>query len=104
MRTACCRVSDLPLAAELRASPELAGLPLAVTSGSRPRAELLAVSPEAAQRGVRRLDTVAHARAVCADMWPGIPILEASAKIVWIPDKRGECPNCGHISRSRRYG
>ena len=82
MRTACCRVPDLLLAAELRASPELAGLPLAVASGPGPRAELVAVSPEAAQRGVRRLDTVAHARAVCAELQVrrASPALEGAAR------------------------
>ena len=46
MRTACLLVPDLPLAAELRAHPALAGHPLAVAAGPEPRAELVAVSPE----------------------------------------------------------
>jgi protein ImuB len=68
VRTACCRVPDLPLAAELRANPEFADKPLAVASGAGPRAELVTVSPEAARRGVVRLATVAHARTVCAEL------------------------------------
>ena len=36
MRVACCLVPDLPLAAQLRAEPELAGLPLALGFGLGP--------------------------------------------------------------------
>ncbi|MBW2716742.1 MAG: hypothetical protein JRD03_11725, partial [Deltaproteobacteria bacterium] len=39
-RTACLLIPNLPLAAELRAHPELGGEPLAVASGRGPRAEL----------------------------------------------------------------
>ncbi len=60
MRIACLLVSDLPLAAELRAHPELRGVPLAIASGAGSRAELLAVSPEAARSGVRPFTTVVH--------------------------------------------
>jgi protein ImuB len=75
-RIACLRVSDLILAAELRADPELAGAPLAVTShpGSGPRraqtghSEIVAVSFEAAAFGVRPGQTLAHARAACAEL------------------------------------
>ncbi|MDJ0849264.1 MAG: DNA polymerase Y family protein [Myxococcota bacterium] len=82
MRVACCRVPDLPLAAELRAHPELAGRPVAVASGAGPRAELVAVSPEAAARGVRRLVTVAHARSICAELCVRVasPALERAAR------------------------
>jgi protein ImuB len=61
-------VPDLLVAAELRAHPELAGRPLAITSGQDARAEVLAVSPEAARAGVRRLSSAVQARAVCADL------------------------------------
>ena len=47
MRIACLRVADLALAAELRASPELHGHPVAIASGSDGRAEVVAASPEA---------------------------------------------------------
>src|SRR2546422_527029 len=49
MRIACARVADLPLAAELRAHPELRGRPLAIADGATARAELLCVSREAAR-------------------------------------------------------
>jgi protein ImuB len=65
-RIACALVPALPLAAELRAHPELAGLPLAIAAGPGPRAELVAVSPEAARAGVRPLTSVVHGRASCA--------------------------------------
>ena len=68
MRTACLLIPNLPLAAELRAHPEFTGEPLAVATASGPRAELVAVSPEAEQRGVRRAASVAHARAVCVEL------------------------------------
>ena len=68
MRVACCLVPDLPLAAQLRAEPELAGLPLILASGTGPRAEIIGVSPEAERRGVRRRGSVAHARALCSEL------------------------------------
>jgi len=81
-RVCCCLVPDLPLAAELRASPELAGRPVVVASGPGPRAELVAVSPEAAERGVRRLTSVTHARTVCAELCVRVasPALERAAR------------------------
>ncbi|HTY16370.1 MAG TPA: hypothetical protein VMH82_01445 [Myxococcota bacterium] len=63
---ACLIVPDLPAVAELRAHPELAGLPLAVVSESGPRATVLSVSPAAAHAGVRRGSAIAQARSVCA--------------------------------------
>ncbi len=65
-RIACLLVPALPLAAELRAHPELSGRPLAIAAGSGPRAEIVAVSPEAARAGVRTLTHVVHGRATCA--------------------------------------
>ena len=65
-RIACLLVPALPLAAELRAHPELAGRPLAIAAGPGPRAELVAVSPEAERAGVRALTSVVHGRAACA--------------------------------------
>ena len=53
MRIACLLIPDLPLAAELRAHPEWAGRPLAIAAGPGPRAEIIAVSPEAARAGAR---------------------------------------------------
>ena len=66
MRVACLRVADLLRVAELRAHPELAGRPLAIAAGSGPRAELVAVSPEAARQGVRTGNSAVHGRAACA--------------------------------------
>jgi len=81
-RTACLCVPDLPLAAELRARPEWAGLPLAIASASGPRAEIVSVSDEAIRRGVRRGNTVTHARAACAVLKVRIasPALERAAR------------------------
>jgi protein ImuB len=82
VRTACLRVPELPLAAELRAHPELAERPFAIASGPGPRAELVAVSAEAVRRGVRRLTSVAHARAICGDLRVRVasPALEQAAR------------------------
>jgi protein ImuB len=81
-RIACLLVPDLPLAAELRAHPELAGPPLAVASGPGPRAELVSVSAEAARRGVRPGSSATHARAVCAELVVRVasPALEQAAR------------------------
>jgi len=82
VRVACGVVQDLPLAAALRAGPELVGLPLAVVSGPGPRAEVVAASPEAARQGVRRLASLAHARAACAHLCVRVasPALERTAR------------------------
>ena len=82
MRIACLRVADLPLAAELRASPELHGHPVVIASGADGRAEVVSASPEAAREGVRRLTTVAHARAACSRLCVRVasPALERAAR------------------------
>jgi len=82
MRIACLLVPDLPLHAELRASPDLRGLPLAITSGPGARAEILAVSREAARYSVRTGQTLPQARAVCPEIEVRIasPILERTAR------------------------
>ena len=82
MRIACLLVPDLPLHAELRASPDLRGLPLAITSGPGARAEILAVSREAARHSVRTGQTLPQARAVCPEIEVRIasPILERTAR------------------------
>jgi len=61
-------VPDFPLQALLRAVPELAERPLVVATGSGSRDAVLAVSPEAAARGVRAGATVAQARQVVAEV------------------------------------
>ena len=82
MRIACLLVPDLPLAASYRARPELVGEPFAVASGPGPRAEIIAVSAEAARQGVRSQVPVAHARAVCGTLHVQLasPALERTAR------------------------
>jgi len=82
VRVACLLVPDLPLAAELRAHPELVGRPLAVASAPGPRAELIAISPEAARCGVRPRTSVAHARSICGALCVHLasPALERAAR------------------------
>ena len=81
-RIACLLVPDLLVAAELRARPELVGRPLAITSGPDARAEVLAVSPEAARAGVRLLSSAVQARAVCSELHvrPASLALESGAR------------------------
>ncbi len=82
MRIACLLVPDLPLHAELRASPELKGRPLVITSGHGFRAEALAVSHEAFAQGVRPGQTLPQARAVCPEIEVRVasPVLEKAAR------------------------
>jgi protein ImuB len=82
MRIACLLVPDLPLHAELRASPELNGRPLVITSGPGTRAETIALSREAFVRGVRAGQTLPQARAVCPDIEVRVasPVLERAAR------------------------
>ncbi|MEE9606108.1 MAG: DNA polymerase Y family protein [Myxococcota bacterium] len=102
MRTACLRVPDLPLAAELRAHPELAGLPLAVASGPGPRAEVVALSPEAARRGVRLRSSVVHARTVCAALRVRVasPALERAAREALLDAALGLSPRAALAPRA----
>jgi protein ImuB len=64
-RIGCLLVPDLLIQAELRAQPEWVGHPLAVVSGRSDRAEVIAVSAEAARANVRAGQRVSHARAAC---------------------------------------
>jgi protein ImuB len=102
VRVACGLVQDLPLAAALRASPELVGLPLVVVSGPGPRAEVVAASPEATQRGVRRLATVAHAQAACAQLHVRVasPTLERAARDALLDAALGLSPRALLAPRS----
>ncbi len=81
-RIACLLVPDLPLAAALRAQPELAEQAVAIATGPGPRAEILSVSPEAARRGVRPFTTTVQARAACAELRVRVasPSLERAAR------------------------
>jgi protein ImuB len=66
MRLACLHVPAFPLAALLRADPELRGEPLAVTQGRGPRARVVACSPEAVERGIAVGLSAAQAKAIHA--------------------------------------
>ena len=68
MRVACLRVPDLPLAARLRAEPELAGAPLVIAAAAGSRAEIVSVATAAAREGVRAGQSVAQARTLCAGL------------------------------------
>jgi protein ImuB len=68
MRLACLHVPDFPLAALLRAQPELRGESLAVTDGPGPRAKLLAISPAAARHGLTAGLTAAQAAAIDTEL------------------------------------
>jgi hypothetical protein len=80
-RVACLLVADLPRAATLRAHPELAGRPFAVSEGPGPRARVLSVSDEATARGVVCGLGVAEARSRCAALEVHVvsPALEQAA-------------------------
>ena len=82
LRIGCLLIPELPLAAALRAHPEWQGQPLAVVTGTGPRAEVLAVSPDGTAHGVRLGQTAVHARAACADvvLAPADPALERAAR------------------------
>jgi protein ImuB len=68
MRIVCLHVPDFPLAAWLRVDPELRGAAAAVVEAPGARARVLAVSPEAARRGVCVGITAAQARAIAGDV------------------------------------
>jgi protein ImuB len=68
MRLACLVVPDFPLAAALRAEPELRGAAVVVVDGESPRATIVAMSPAAARHGITVGLTVAQAHAICADL------------------------------------
>jgi len=101
-RTACLLISNLPLAAELRAHPELDGEPLAVASGPGPRAEIIAVSAEAARRGVLSQTSVAHARAVCSKLSVRVasPALEIAARAALLDAALSVSPRATEAPRS----
>jgi protein ImuB len=79
---ACLLAPDLPVAAALRARPELAGLPLVIVSEPGPRGTVLAAAPGAARAGVRAGDALSHARARCAGLCVRVasPALERAAR------------------------
>ena len=97
-RIACLLVPALPLAAALRAHPELVGHPLALASGPGPRAEIVAVSPEAARAGVRTLMSVVHGRATCAALVVRVlsPALDRAARDALLDAALSTSPRAEH--------
>jgi protein ImuB len=68
-RIACLLVPDLAVAAVVRADPDLAGLPLALTEGRGPHAGVVAASAAARAHGVRPgRHSAAQARMIRADL------------------------------------
>jgi protein ImuB len=82
-RIGCLRVPLFPLAARLRAEPELAGEALAVVEGSGPAARVVAASRAARRAGVAPGATLAQARAL-------VPRLVARARDAEIERAAGE--------------
>ncbi len=68
MRLACLHVPDFPLAAVLRAEPELYGATVAISEGCGSRALIIAVSAPAARHGLVAGLSVAQGQAICADL------------------------------------
>lgn len=68
MRLACLFVPDFPFVAWGRVDPDLRGAAVAVTEGCGPRAAIVAVSAEAARRGVSAGMGAAQGRAVCSQL------------------------------------
>ncbi len=102
MRVACLLVPDLPLAAEVRAHPELDGRPLAIAAGPEPRAELMAVSPEAVHMGIRAGQSAAQARATCAHLAVHVasPALECAARAALLDAALSLTPRAQEVPRS----
>jgi protein ImuB len=67
-RIACLYVPAFPLAAVLRAEPDLHGEPVAITEGSGPRAAIVAVSRAAARHGITPALSVAQGQAILAEL------------------------------------
>ncbi len=79
MRVAALLVPDFPLQALRRSTPELAEAALAVAAGPLPRDEILCVSAEAAELGVRAGMTAAQARQVAPAALVRVTPAEAAA-------------------------
>jgi protein ImuB len=67
MRIACLHVPEFPLAAQLRAEPELRGAPLLIADAAGARARVVACAPEAQRRGAHAGSTVAQALAAAGE-------------------------------------
>jgi protein ImuB len=82
MRIACLLIPDLPLRAALRADPSLRGAPLAIASGPEDRAEIIAISPEAAALGLHPTGSVGQARSMSSGLVVRVasPALERTSR------------------------
>ncbi|MBF6570051.1 MAG: hypothetical protein IVW54_14375 [Candidatus Binataceae bacterium] len=67
-RIAAVLIPDFPIAAFIRSNPELREAPVAISASSAAQAELIAVSPKAAEAGVRRAMTATQARAIAGEI------------------------------------
>src|SRR5260221_2049372 len=67
-RIACILVPNFSIAAIVRANPELALTPFAISNTSAPHAELIAVSARARKAGVYPGMTIAQARSIVTDL------------------------------------
>jgi protein ImuB len=82
MRIVCIHVASFPLAAWLRADPELRGAPLVISDAPGPRGRLVACAPEAVRRGVGIGLTAAQAVAIASDLVVRVasPVAEHAAQ------------------------
>ena len=67
-RIACILVPNFPIAAIVRANPELALAPFAISNTLAPHAELIAVSTRARKSGVYPGMTIAQARSIIPEL------------------------------------
>ncbi len=105
-RIACILIGDFPVAAIVRANPELRDRPVALSAGREGHAELTAVSACARTSGVRAGMTVAQARALVSGLIPVAPspaaersahdaILDAAESFSPIVEDGG--PGCAYL-------
>jgi protein ImuB len=105
-RIACILVADFPVAAIVRANPELRDRPVALSAGCEGHAELTAVSACARTSGVRSGMTIAQARALVSELIPVAPspaaersahdaILDAAESFSPIVEDGG--PGCAYL-------
>src|ERR1700722_14611288 len=67
-RIACILVPNFPIAAIVRANPDLHLIPFAISNTSAPHAELIAVSTRARKSGVHPGMTIAQARSIIPEL------------------------------------
>ena len=105
-RIACILIADFPVAAIVRANPELRDRPVALSASREGHAELTAVSACARNSGVRSGMTIAQARALVSRLIPVAPspaaersahdaILDAAESFSPIVEDGG--PGCAYL-------